>query len=250
MIRVRSGLSTLLFFSWFLVYHSPFYTRPPLPPQVYETGGGWGHSTSTDLITWTTLPNTPFDVATGSIAPTSGSSSSSSSIGNTWAAFYPNTSVSFPCCDIDLATSTAANQTDWALHGTVIPRPSDLSLHQGFRDPHRPLQIGDAWYMGVGSGSGADGTSPLAGRIRWFRSTNGEAMTEWTDEGIFFQVNETHGYTDPATMVWNATYVIDGCGTVLTCRIANSYTTNGHRNACLWDRGVWGPSTQGHHLRF
>ena len=167
--------------------------------QVYETGGGWGHSTSTDLITWTTLPNTPFDVATGSIAPTSG---------GTWAAFYPNTSVSFPCCDIDLATSTAANQTDWTLHGTVIPRPSDLSLHQGFRDPHRPLQIGDAWYMGVGSGSGADGTSPLAGRIRWFRSTNGDAMTEWTDEGIFFQVNETHGYTDPATMVWNATYVI------------------------------------------
>ena len=179
--------------------------------QVYETGGGWGHSTSTDLITWTTLPNTPFDVATGSIAPTSGgssSSSSSSSIGTTWAAFYPNTSVPFPCCDIDLAASTAANQTDWTLHGTVIPRPSDLSLHQGFRDPHRPLQIGDAWYMGVGSGSGADGTSPLAGRIRWFRSTNGDAMTEWTDEGIFFQVNETHGYTDPATMVWNATYVI------------------------------------------
>jgi sucrose-6-phosphate hydrolase SacC (GH32 family) len=166
--------------------------------HVYETGGGWNHFTSKDLLNWDQQPSTGFDVATGSVTPAPKTSHNSIS----WLAFYGNTSTPFPCCDIDIARST--NQSTWERVGIALKRPANLSLHQGFRDPHRPIKFADSWWMGIGSGSGADSTAPIAGRIHWFKGD--DTMTRWEDAGIFFEVKETHGYTDPDTIVWNATY--------------------------------------------
>eukprot|EP01045_Picozoa_sp_COSAG04_P002767 COSAG04_NODE_105_length_25952_cov_11.965278_14_plen_53_part_00 len=44
--------------------------------------------------------------------------------------------------------------------------------------------------MGVGSGSGADNSVPLAGRIRWFTAAD-DTLSTWHDSGIFWEVNST-----------------------------------------------------------
>ena len=61
--------------------------------------------------------------------------------------------------------------------------------------------------MGVGSGSGADNTVPLAGRIRWFTAAD-DTLTTWADSGVFFEVNATAGgYVDAAKgVVWNRSW--------------------------------------------
>lgn len=87
-----------------------------------------------------------------------------------YVAFYPNTSVPFPCCDMERSVATNASMTEWRHTGKAFLRPTDLSMHQGFRDPHRPFEMFGRWWMGVGTGSGADDTQPLAGRIRLFRA--------------------------------------------------------------------------------
>ena len=121
-------------------------------------------------------------------------------------AFWGNTSTPFPCCDIMASTPAAPsdpNLTAWRPLGLAIPRPAALSLHQGFRDPLRPLRLNGAWGIGVGSGSGADGTQPLEGRIHWFQAAD-DTLTEWRDDGILFAVPRTNGYVDPLTMAYNA----------------------------------------------
>eukprot|EP00729_Bicosta_minor_P026688 gene26688-16807_t len=61
--------------------------------------------------------------------------------------------------------------------------------------------------MGVGSGSGANNTVPLAGRIRWFTAAD-DTLTTWADSGVFFEVNATAGgYVDAAKgVVWNRSW--------------------------------------------
>ena len=163
--------------------------------------GNWGHYQSTDLVHWQQQPATDFDAATGSVVPLPSATGS-------FVAYWPNTSIPFPCCDIDSATTTNSSlpTTAWRHTGRAIARPADLSLHQGFRDPHRPLKLKGKWRMGVGSGSGADNTMPLAGRIRWFTATD-DTLSKWSDSGIFFEVNSTvAGYVDADEgIVWNAT---------------------------------------------
>ena len=169
--------------------------------HVYDTGGGWAHWTSKDLFHWTQQPRAPFFVATGSVTVDAAGQ---------YMGFYGNTTTpdpatpGFPCCDIERAISPSSNMTTWARTGKVIVRPKDLSLHQGFRDAHRPIRAAGAWWMGVGTGSGADNVTPLVGRIRWFKGD--ETMSTWEDHGNFFEWPATHGYTDPETMVWNASY--------------------------------------------
>lgn len=158
--------------------------------------GSWGHFTSTDLVTWQKQAATDFSDATGSIGSVNGAD---------FVAFWPNTSVPFPCCDIDRGATTLGNLSSWIHTGRAIARPTDLSLHQGFRDPHRPLKVAGKWRIGVGSGSGADESKPLVGRIRWFTALD-KSLQRWEDSGILFEVNQTHGYTDPRTMEWNATW--------------------------------------------
>ena len=187
--------------------------------HVYGTGGGWSHYTSTNLLNWFQFPEgTGFDVGTGSTSPVvparetrvhskdsheknavavrvvgnaPGGTAAAHATGVKWLAFYPNTSVPFPCCDIDVATSAAPNQTDWVRHGVAIKRPASLSTHQGFRDPHRPVCMAGSWWMGVGSGTGPEGATLPAGRVHWFKATS-SARTAWEDAGIFFQVCGTN----------------------------------------------------------
>jgi sucrose-6-phosphate hydrolase SacC (GH32 family) len=167
-----------------------------------DDGPSWGHYTSPDLVHWTVQQPTNWDSATGSVAP-----APSGGGGGSFVAFWPNTSTPFPCCNIDSATTANASLQGWRHTGQAIARPAELSLHQGFRDPHRPLKLAGKWRMGVGSGSGADNVVPLAGRIRWFTATD-DTLSAWEDSGTFFEVNETAaGYVDAdAGVVWNATW--------------------------------------------
>ncbi len=166
-----------------------------------DAGPSWGHYSSKDLVHWTAQPPTNWDSATGSVAPITEDGAAG------FVAFWPNTTTPFPCCDIEAATTTNRSLQGWRRTGLAIPRPTDLSLHQGFRDPHRPVKLAGKWRMGVGSGSGADNTTPLAGRIRWFTATD-DTLSQWTDSGTFFEVNTTvAGYVDAsAGVVWNESW--------------------------------------------
>ena len=148
-----------------------------------DDGPSWGHYTSTDLCHWSQQQPTQWDSATGSVAPSPANPGS-------FLAFWPNTSTPFPCCDILGATATNASLQGWRRTGTAIRRPTDLTLHQGFRDPHRPIKLKGFWRMGVGSGSGADNAVPLAGRIRWFTAAD-DTLGTWQDSGVFWEVNST-----------------------------------------------------------
>lgn len=166
-----------------------------------DAGPSWGHYSSKDLVHWTVQPPTNWDSATGSVAPIPGDGVAG------FVAFWPNTTTPFPCCDIDAATTANHSLQGWRRTGRAISRPTDLSLHQGFRDPHRPVKLAGKWRMGVGSGSGADNTTPLAGRIRWFTATD-DTLSHWIDSGTFFEVNTTvAGYVDAnAGVVWNGSW--------------------------------------------
>jgi hypothetical protein len=162
--------------------------------------GNWEHYRSTDLMRWVVVKPTGFDPVTGSVGTTGGNSS--------LIAFWGNTSTPFPCCDIQTSAPvvrTDPNLTAWRPLGLAIPRPTTLSLHQGFRDPSRPLKLAGQWRIAVGSGSGADNTKPLEGRIHWFTAANNK-LTKWRDDGIFLAVPKTAGYVDPTTMSFNSSW--------------------------------------------
>jgi len=140
------------------------------------SSGNWQHYISRDLMRWAVLTPTGFDAVTGSVG---------SADGQNLVAFWGNTSKPFPCCDIQAsapASASNANLTSWRPLGRTIARPHNLSLHQGFRDPLRPLKLRGKWRMGVGSGSGADQTTPLEGRVHWFTAQD-ETLTTWSDSG-------------------------------------------------------------------
>ena len=164
------------------------------------SSGNWQHYQSVDLMRWDVVAPTGFDPVTGSVGSTGGN--------HPLIAFWGNTSVPFPCCDIQASTPAQPadpNLTQWAPLGRAIARPASLSLHQGFRDPLRPLKIAGKWRIGVGSGSGADNTTPLQGAIHWF-SAKDDGLLEWVPEGIFFAVPTTNGYVDPTTMAFNSSW--------------------------------------------
>jgi sucrose-6-phosphate hydrolase SacC (GH32 family) len=165
-----------------------------------DSGGDWQHYRSDDLMRWHVVAPTGFDPVTGSVGSAGGN--------HPLVAFWGNTSKPFPCCDIQASTVAQPmdpNLTTWRPLGRAIARPTSLSLHQGFRDPLRPLKLGGKWRIGIGSGSGADNTKPLQGEIHWF-SAKDDTLLEWDDDGIFFAVPTTNGYVDPVTMAFNASW--------------------------------------------